>query len=221
MQEKENFKPGAVLLDMDGLMLDTERPVVDLWIQAAGNLGWVLSQDAVHRVIGINEASSRAVFASLYGSEFPYTEIQKELFRLIYAIVEKTGISCRPGLITLLDHLEKLKIPTAVATSTDRRQALWKLEKAGILDRFPVLVCGDEVSHGKPAPDIFLLAAEKLGVPADCCVGFEDSPAGLRSLAAAGIRSVFVKDVLDPPKDVLATVWREFENLAEAVELFG
>jgi HAD superfamily hydrolase (TIGR01509 family) len=211
----------AVLLDMDGLMLDTERPIVDLWIQAAGNLGWNISREAVHRVVGINEASSRAVFAAEYGPEFPYTEIKKELFRIIYGIVEKTGIARRPGLITLLDHLDTLKIPFAVATSTEREEALWKLEKAGIRSRFPVLVCGNEVQHGKPAPDIFLLAAERLGAEPAYCVGFEDSPAGLRSLSAAGIRSVFVKDLLDPPPEVLATVWRQYENLAEAVELFS
>jgi HAD superfamily hydrolase (TIGR01509 family) len=206
---------------MDGLMLDTERPVVDLWIQASANLGWTISRETVYRIIGINEASSRAVLADAYGAEFPYTEIKNELFRLIYDTVEKTGIPCRPGLITLLDHLDTLKIPVAVATSTDRQQALWKLEKAGIRSRLPVVVCGDEVEHGKPAPDIFLLAAKKLGAEAACCIGFEDSPAGLRSLAAAGIRSVFVKDLLDPPPEIMATVWRQYDSLVEAIELFS
>jgi HAD superfamily hydrolase (TIGR01509 family) len=120
-----------------------------------------------------------------------------------------------------LDCLGEKKIPFAVATSTDRKTALWKLERAGILDRFSLLVCGDEIARGKPAPDIFLAAARGLGAaPADC-VGFEDSAPGLMGLQAAEIRSVFVKDLPEPPPDVLAGVWRRYGDLAQAREIFA
>jgi beta-phosphoglucomutase-like phosphatase (HAD superfamily) len=107
-----------------------------------------------------------------------------------------------------------------VATSTARERALWKLDRAGIAGRFDAVVCGDEVSRGKPAPDIFLLAAERLGVRPSECAGFEDSPAGLRSLHAAGIRSIFIKDLVEPEATVLSTVWRRYESLAEAAGLW-
>ncbi|MDR0877174.1 MAG: HAD family hydrolase, partial [Treponema sp.] len=92
---------------------------------------------------------------------------------------------------------------------------------ANVRDRFSVITCGDEVAHGKPAPDIFLLAAGRLGQEPAACIGFEDSTAGLRALAAAGVRSVFIKDLLEPPHEVLATVWRRCNDLEEAAELFG
>jgi HAD superfamily hydrolase (TIGR01509 family) len=205
---------------MDGLMLDTERPTADFWIQAAREAGWEISRAAVHRTIGINEKSSRAVYAAEYGSEFPYSEIKQEVYRRVRETAGTSGIPCKPGLFTLLDHLEKLHIPAAVASSTAREYARWKLEKAGVLSRFPIAAFGDEVEHSKPAPDVFLLAARRLGVSPDRCIGFEDSPAGLCGLASAGIRSVFIKDLLDPPEEVMATVWRQYNNLAEAVELF-
>jgi beta-phosphoglucomutase-like phosphatase (HAD superfamily) len=108
-----------------------------------------------------------------------------------------------------------------VATSTARERALQKLDRAGILHYFKEAAFGDEVPKGKPEPDIFLLAARRLHkAPADC-VGFEDSPAGLRSLAAAGIRSVFVKDVIEPEPGVLSLVWRRFESLDQAIPLFA
>jgi beta-phosphoglucomutase-like phosphatase (HAD superfamily) len=97
---------------------------------------------------------------------------------------------------------------------------LWKLEKANIIDRFSVIVTVDDVKRGKPAPDLFLAAAEKLSKSPENCIGFEDSIAGLQSLAAAGVKSVFVKDIIQPPADVLKTVWRRYDNLAEATELF-
>jgi HAD superfamily hydrolase (TIGR01509 family) len=215
------FLPGAVLFDMDGLMLDTERPVMDLWLRAARSLGWELHRETVLRTIGVDERTTHGIMLEKYGENFPYSEIRRELIRLIHESVEKEGIAHRPGLLTMLDKLTALKIPFGVATSTNRERALVKLEKAGIRDRFNTLTCGDEVAHGKPAPDIFLLAAERLGQAPSSCVGFEDSVAGLKALAAANIRSVFIKDLLEPPAEILATVWRRCEDLAEAAELFG
>jgi HAD superfamily hydrolase (TIGR01509 family) len=214
------FRPEAVIFDMDGLMLDTERPVVAAWGAAARTKGWQVDEAAALKTIGIDEPSTRAVLMGTYGPDFPYEEIRQELVRLMVQEADQNGIPQRPGLITLLDHLAGLGIPMVVATSTKRRSALWKLERGGILERFPLMACGDEVQRGKPAPDIFLLAAERLGKAPEVCVGFEDSPAGLQSLYAAGIRSVFVKDLIEPPDDVLQTVWQRFENLAEAVPLF-
>jgi HAD superfamily hydrolase (TIGR01509 family) len=205
---------------MDGLMLDTERPVTDLWLQAARSQGREISVQTVLRTIGVDGRTTRGIFRETYGEDFPYDAVREELSRLIRRHTETWGIPLRPGLLVMLDKLERLEIPFGVATSSKRESALWKLEQAGIRDRFSTLVCGDEVSRGKPAPDIFLLAAERLGQPPASCVGFEDSPAGLQALAAAGIPSVFIKDLLEPPEDTLAGVWRRCADLAEAAELF-
>jgi HAD superfamily hydrolase (TIGR01509 family) len=218
---KDSLLVKAVIFDMDGLLLDTERPVNGLWIRAARALGWELREEIVARTTGVDEGTTRGIMIAEYGPDFPYEDIRKELYRLIAETAERDGIACRPGLGVMLEKLERLRIPVGVATSTDREAALWKLEKAGVRGRFPMLTCGDEVRRGKPAPDIFLLAAERLGTPPAECLGLEDSPAGLRALAAAGIPSIFIKDTLEPPPDVLATVWRRCEDLAEAAALIG
>jgi HAD superfamily hydrolase (TIGR01509 family) len=121
----------------------------------------------------------------------------------------------------LLDRLRTAEIPLGVATSSRSATAIDLLNKAGIIERFKVITGGEEITNGKPAPDIFLLTAKKLGQPPGACVGFEDSTAGLRGLAAAGIRSVFIKDVISPPQEVLDTVWRRCNDLSEAAALFG
>jgi len=212
------FHPDGAIFDMDGLMLDTERPYLPLWPLVAKPFGWDVSPETVQRAIGISGPDVRALFLREYGADFPFDAITAKLDELIEKEFEK-GVPHRPGLIVLLDHLASLGIPLAVATSTRRKKALWKLEKAGILDRFQVLASGDEVVNGKPAPDIFLLAAERLKKDPSRCIGFEDSPAGLRGLAAAGIRSVFVEDMVKPPEAVLATVWHICTDLSEAVDL--
>lgn len=205
---------------MDGLMLDTERPALALWIQAGRRFDREITPELLQRVIGIPEKNIRAVFLGEYGADFPYDTIYGELNRLIQEQVEREGIRLRPGLGALLDCLQERRIPCAVATSTNRKTACWKLEQAGIAGRFSAVVAGDEVTNGKPAPDIFLAAASRLGADPAVCVGFEDSSPGILGLHAAGIRPVFVRDIARPSPEALAAVWRQYENLAEAVELF-
>ncbi|MDR1353379.1 MAG: HAD family phosphatase [Treponema sp.] len=220
MQNEPPFKPGAVIFDMDGLMLDTERPVVAAWERAAGELGWRLTEEVLAGTIGVDEEATRKVMVGSYGQDFPYEAVREELGRVYTEDAERNGIALRPGLLALFEYLNSLGVPMAVATSSSRDIALWKLEMAGIRDLFPLLVCGDEVRRGKPAPDIFLKAAELLGKKPGECLGFEDSPAGLRALDAAGIKSVFIKDMVEPPPEVLAAVWLRLNSLDEAVPLF-
>ncbi|MDR2068408.1 MAG: HAD family phosphatase [Spirochaetaceae bacterium] len=215
------FLPGGVIFDLDGLLLDTERPMIRAWLRAARSHGWPVEEAVALKTVGLDEASTRAVVTAALGPDFPYDQFRKKLVALIIREAEAQGIARRPGLTVLLDHLAGLGIPLAVATSSKRETARWKMRLGGILERFPVLACGDEVDRGKPAPDIFLLAAERLGKSPAECVGFEDSPAGLLSLRNAGIRSVFIKDLVEPPPEVLATVWRRCGDLAEAAALFG
>ena len=213
------FKPAAVIFDKDGLMLDTERPIAALWKVAGKTFGWNITDEVIYRTLGTTAEGTRAVYMNEFGPEFPIIDIVNELRRL-EAEVFKGGIDHKAGLLPLLDFLRSIKMPIAVATSSGRASALRDLEKAGILDRFAAIACGDEAKNGKPAPDIFLLAAERLGVSPEACVGFEDSAAGLKGLHAAGIRSVFIKDMILPPDEILSTVWKRYENLEEAIELF-
>jgi HAD superfamily hydrolase (TIGR01509 family) len=206
---------------MDGLMLDTERSVVALWLEVCTQFGREVAEEAVVNTIGIDEASTKAALMDACGPEFPYDEIRKTVIGRFVERAEAEGVPHRPGLLVLLDRLSSLGIPLGVATSADRDVAVWKLRRARILERFDALACGDEVSRGKPEPDVFLLAAERLGKKPAECIGFEDSPAGLKALHSADIRSVFIKDMVEPPAEILRTVWRRCGDLAEAAALFG
>ena len=209
----------GAIFDMDGLMLDTEQPTIPLWAEAAKHFGKVIDTGTVIRGIGLNGKDTKALFLEECGTDFPYDEILVEFNRLVEIEFNK-GIALKKGLIRLLDSIAAKGIPLAVATSTRRARAIEKLQKTGIFSRFDALAGGDEIANGKPAPDIFLLAAERIGKAPSSCIGFEDSPAGLRGLHAAGIRSVFVKDTVEPPPEILAAVWRRYADLGEAAELF-
>lgn len=212
-------KVRGVLFDMDGLMLDTERPCIEAWIQVGKAHGIPIGEEVPRAAIGRDDKSCRMTFLESFGGDFPYDRLQAEVSAIIRQWEEK-GIALRPGLLPLLDHLASLGLPLAVATSTARQRALQKLDRAGILRYFRETACGDEVAKGKPEPDIFLLAARRLNIAPGDCVGFEDSPAGLLGLAAAGIRSVFVRDLVEPEPQVFSLVWRRFESLDQAIPLF-
>ena len=214
------FRPRAAIFDMDGLMLETERPMIPLWAEAGKLFNRNITPELVIATIGLNSYDTKDLCMRELGPDFPYAEFRKELHRLFDAQFEN-GITHKPGLLKLLDHIASLGLPMAVGTSSRRDAAVWKLEKAGIAGRFLHIVGGDDVKKGKPAPDIFLKAAEKLGISPSLCVGFEDSPAGLQALRAAGIASVFIKDIIEPAPEILSTVWRRFDNLAKAVTLFN
>jgi len=219
-QEKP-FLPAAVIFDMDGLMFDTENMTIPLWEVAGRPYGYNLNRELVLRMVGISGEKARLVLLEEFGADFPYEKIRDDFRLLVKKEVEEKGVPKKPGLMYLLDRLRAAKIPLGVATSSRSPTAIDLLNKAGIIDRFTAITGGEEVTNGKPAPDIFLLAAKKLGQPPLSCVGFEDSTAGLRGLHAAGIRSVFIKDVLSPPEEVLATVWHRCNDLSEAAALFG
>jgi HAD superfamily hydrolase (TIGR01509 family) len=213
---EKTFRPSAVIFDMDGLMFDTENLTIPIWEVAGKPFGYKITYDIVLRMVGISAEKARQVLLDEFGADFPYDTIRDEFRRLVQVEVDKNGVPFKPGLLFLLDRLTAAKIPFGVATSSRNATAVNMLTKAGIIDRFAALTCGDEVSNGKPAPDIFLLAAQKLKTPPSACVGFEDSPPGLLGLNSAGIRSIFIKDVIAPSEEVLATVWQRCNDLKEA-----
>jgi HAD superfamily hydrolase (TIGR01509 family) len=183
---------------MDGLMIDTERPVQACCLQAAERLGVVLDVEFYERaLVGRGWAECDAALLARFGTGFPLDRFKVSFGELWDAHVAAHGISTKPGLHELLTFLKGRLIPFAVATSTHRREAEFCLEKAGIRDRFSILVAGDEVERGKPEPDIYLEAASRLGVAPRQCVALEDSNAGVLAAARAGMLTLMVPD---PPR---------------------
>lgn len=195
-------RPGAVIFDMDGLMLDTERLAPQAWSDAAAALEVPFDMALVPAMVGRNFRDCQALITDHHGAHFPTAALMRAWHVAYDAIVEREGIAVKPGLLTLLDWLECEAIPKAVATSTRRDRAQAKLAQTALLSRFSALVGGDEVPRGKPAPDIFLAAARRLSEsPVDCLV-LEDSEPGVMAALAAGMTAIMVPD-MHPPSAAL------------------
>ena len=184
----------SVIFDMDGLMLDTERIALGVWRQAAIDLGVALDDALAEQMVGRSRAANRLMLQAHFGHRVSFDDLAALAEARYQAVLASEGVPRKPGLIELLDMLRARGIPLAVATSTARALAHHKLGQAAVLGYFDVVVGGDDVVHGKPSPDIFLRAADRLGArPAECVV-LEDSGPGIHAASAAGMLPILVPD---------------------------
>lgn len=209
----------AVLFDMDGLMLDTERLAHRAWTQAMMERGYTLDESAYLRLIGRTIADVQSILSEVFGDSIPYAEIYARRRVLYDAEIAAKGVAIKPGLLELLDFLEEHKVPKAVASSTHRAGVVMKLTLAGVADRFPVLVGGDQVERGKPEPDLFLEAARQLGFAPRNCLVLEDSEAGILAAHRAGMLPVMVPDMKQPDADTDRMAYRVVPSLHEVIPL--
>lgn len=196
------FAPDAVVFDMDGLMLDSERAIVACLAQAAREAGHDLPHALWLRMVGNSEAVCRALLDERIGAARREALLARS--QALYDEVVDAGMPHRPGIVELLDFLAEKRVPRAVATSTRRPLAVRKLWAAGLLPRFDAVCTSSDVEHPKPAPDVYLLAASKLGVAPARCLVLEDSPTGVRAALAAGMHAVQVPDLVAPDDEVRA-----------------
>jgi HAD superfamily hydrolase (TIGR01509 family) len=188
----------AVLLDMDGTLLDTETVYFESLVRALNSRGYRDDVAALcHAMVGLPGPECEAMLVARYGEDFPLADINRafvanrdELFR--------NGLPLKPGALELLDALRSAECPMAIVTSSTRRTADQHLALAGIRRRFETILTRDDVRRCKPSPDLYLLAAERLGVQPGRCVAVEDSNHGVTAAHAAGVITIMVPDMVPP-----------------------
>lgn len=194
MTDHSATPPAAVIFDMDGLLLDSEAVMRRCFDEVAAARGWRAPPGVFESLIGLNRAMSLDVLGRHLPAGIGATAFD-DAMHAAYDAAVRQGVPRKPGALALVEHLAACGIPRAVATSSAVHRAQHKLGGAGLLALMDAIASGDEVAHGKPAPDVFLLAAERLRMQPVDCVVFEDSPTGVRAGLAAGMRVVQVPDL--------------------------
>lgn len=209
----------AVIFDMDGLMFDTEFLVVKAWDKVGQDLGVGKLGFMINRTLGTNADKTKKLFYEEFGDKVDYEELTKLTREYVYDYYDKNGIPVKEGLYELLYYLKEKKYKLAVASSSRRKSVLHHLEDAKVTNYFDAIVCGDMIKHSKPAPDIYLKAAEELGVDPSKCIAFEDSPNGIRSANNAGMEVIMVPDLVMPDKEISEIIYLKLDNLKQAIEI--
>ena len=180
----------AVIFDCDGTLVDSEPLARTAWERALLPYGYELTDADAEASVGLPYPRVHAYFAeraALPAAEPFWGEFSAELFALI-----DSELAPFDDAVSAARELRSRGIPIAVASSSPRERLQRTLGRAGLLDDFDVVVAGDEVTNGKPAPDMFLLAAERLGVAPEDCIVIEDSPPGVQAGVAAGMHTIGV-----------------------------
>lgn len=208
----------AVIFDLDGLLLDTERLSRRAWLAGAADLGVDVPLAALDTIIGRRRAEVEQEFRAALGTDFDVEALYARHSVHYHAqldVITPEGLR-KPGVLELLDWLDAAAIPFAIATSTLAPGAASKLARAALAHRFPIVVTGEQVPRSKPEPDIYLEAARRLAVEPQHCVAFEDSDLGLEAALAAGMRAVAVPDIKPLPQSVLARTAGVLDSLQAA-----
>jgi HAD superfamily hydrolase (TIGR01509 family) len=191
----ENFKPAAVVFDLDGLMVDTEPLARMAWNRVLAQYGRELDDDLFEQMIGLRlEDSSDLVKKALNLNVDPVELSQNEQSN--FRDIMESGLKTMPGLSTLLSRLDHYSLPWAVATSSGLAYARKVLAMIDLLDDCQVIASGEEVTRGKPHPDIYLLASSRLGLAPDKCLALEDSVAGCQAANSAGMITIAIPSTL-------------------------
>jgi HAD superfamily hydrolase (TIGR01509 family) len=194
-------KPAAIVFDMDGLLFDTEVLYQEAALSAAAEGGHDVTSGIISRTIGLPWSQGRSLLLAHFGPAFPVDEFETNWVRH-FDLLAETRLALKPGVIELLDTLDDLGLPCAIATSSSHRTVQHHLMAHDLVGRFHEVVGHGDYAAGKPAPDPFLKAAERLGVEPPLCLALEDSHNGVRSASAAGMMTVMVPDLLEPTDEI-------------------
>ena len=194
----------AVIFDVDGTLLNTERIYMRTWKEAGAKAGFDVTQDVLLRTRAVNSQEAKKIFQDALGPDFNYEAIQAARVDLNEALIAQCENLVMPGVKETLDTLKAKGYPMAVASSTGYEKTAAHLEHAGLLHYFDAVVGGDMVQRGKPNPDIFLKAAQLLGIEAENCLVVGDTPADIKAATAAGMPRILIPDCVQPDETIRA-----------------
>ena len=209
----------AVIFDMDGVIFDSERPVLAGWQEIARKYDIPDIEKPYYKCIGVNSVKTREIFLDFYGSSFPYDKYKAEQSHNFHAKYDGGKLPLKPYIRETLKLIKSMGIPAAVASSTRSAVVRQQIADAGLNGYFSAIIGGDMISRSKPFPDIFLEAAKQLGAVPESSLVIEDSFNGIRAAYSGGFVPVMIPDMVQPDAEMQAKAQFIFGDLSGAMEL--
>lgn len=207
----------AVVFDMDGVIFDTERLVIEFWKEVAKKHNIPNVEHTCIQCLGTNRVRTREIFLENYGADFPFDPYRAEVTELFNTHYKGVPLPTKPGIRELLSYLQEQDIKVGLSSSTAQHLVRDEIGTAGLLPYFQTLVCGDMVEHSKPAPDIFLKACEILNADPTKSIAIEDSFNGIRSAHCAGMTPIMVPDQVQPTDEIRTLAFHVMPSLLDVL----
>ncbi|HSP46619.1 MAG TPA: HAD family phosphatase [Clostridiaceae bacterium] len=212
------MKERLVIFDMDGVMVDTETMSFHAWRHTMEGAGILLTRTEYDQTIGRNNKDITKIYKGIFGQHVPVEELFVKKIALAQEMMEDQ-LEVKEGLYELFDYLEKKGYRKVVATSSAEERAQFILKKIGMDLRVDGVITGDDIKKGKPDPEIFLKAAELLHIPRENAIILEDSKSGLIGAVNAGIRCIFIPDLIPADDEVRKHAYAVVTSLKKVARL--
>ena len=209
----------AVLFDLDGTLIDTEKFYQIVWPKTAEHFGYEMTKEQVLQLRSLGRPFAPERFRQWYGEGFDYAAAREYRKGLFEELMAKEGLNTKPGAKEILEYLKENGIMCSTATATDEERTTRFLNKVGLFEYFDKICCATQVKYGKPAPDLYIFACEKLGLSPDQCIAVEDAPNGVRSAHDAGLRVIYIPDTHDDENEISGLYYRKSSSLLDLIPI--
>ena len=209
----------AVIFDMDGVLIDTEKHYNAAWCQAATEAGFPFTREHALLLRSCEAKEGEKLMQGIFGPSFDYYAIRERRRELVRERLAQYGLEKKPGVEETLRFLRAKGIKPAVATATALDITKSHLTTIGVYDLFDSIVSAKNVAHGKPEPDVYLYACEQIGERPQDCMAVEDSPNGIMAAYRAGLRTVMVPDLTQPDEELTKYLYACVNSLSDLCEL--
>ncbi len=209
----------AVIFDLDGTVLDTEKLLVKYWCQAANEAGFPMRREHALQLRSLAAKYAAPLMKEWFGESCDYQLLRKRRMELMSAHLESYGLEVKQGIPELLSYLGEKGYKRAVATATNLERASEYLRQVGLFDSFDRVISAHMVENGKPKPDVYLYAVEQLGLSKNECIAVEDSPNGVISASDAGCKTVMIPDLTEPDEELEKRLYAKCASPAELIEI--
>lgn len=214
-QTGREFMIKAVLFDMDGTLIDTEKYYRIFWPKAMAEFGYHMTDEQVLSMRSLGRPFAPAQLKAWFGEELDYYAIRARRTEMMEECLDKEGVKLKTGAEEILKELRRREIPAAVATATPPERTEKYLNLTGIRPYFSKIISATQVKEGKPSPDIYLYACEQLGLSPSECMAVEDAPNGILAAYRAGLKVVMVPDQTQPTEELTKLLYGCVDRLDE------
>ena len=208
-----------VIFDVDGTLVDSESIYVKAAIKNMEVNGYNIPMSVIMGIIGQNRVASRKLIESSQDESFDYDKYIKDYEKIRSEFIKNEPLKLKKGALNILNYCKEHNIKIAIATSTYREKQVKILTNLGIIYYFDYMVFGDEIKNSKPAPDIYLKVYEHYNLDKDEMIIYEDSNNGILSGYNAGIKVVYIKDIVDVKEETLSLCYKQVKDLDEGIEI--